>query len=445
MNRIRKKYVLPLFLASLTILFTFSACKKDKDAALGLDTHSIVFSGNQTQRYFSIVNTGDKSLNYTLSTNATYLSLEPTSGSLTFNQTARIRVEADVNSLSFGSHAAIIEVTSNGGTEQIQVVVQKPAPLPAELSWDVDYIKMPSVEDSTYIELKNIGETDLSFTLSSQHSFLSFSPATASLLPNATQKVWIKADKTALGDGLHAADFVINSNGGDANIQLDIEKNVYSITFFNPCYTPIAIHQPNGDTTVHEIALADRYNFVMPANPSSFSYKAETHGQSASNMMLGLNIMWDETLDVSQEVSPIYDLNISEDFFFMRVRNNGTYKLDKWSVNNGTQYQIDDDITIPNDGNIYDFGYYDALSNTKIFARLVGTNDDAYWAQGTHFTFPNTINQSVLLESSLKSKTSSQRALSKAGASLEQAKISPEKQTVLRYRSTKALVSKRRR
>ncbi|PID94706.1 MAG: hypothetical protein CSA94_02205, partial [Bacteroidetes bacterium] len=65
MNRIRKKYVLPLFLVSLTILFVFSACKKDKDAALGLDTHSIVFSGNQTQRYFSIVNTGDKALNYT--------------------------------------------------------------------------------------------------------------------------------------------------------------------------------------------------------------------------------------------------------------------------------------------------------------------------------------------------------------------------------------------
>ncbi len=204
----------------------FSACKKDKDAALGVDTHSIVFFKHQTQRYFNIVNTGDKPLNYTLSVNTDHIGLDPVSGTLDFNETARIGVQIDMSNVPFGTHTAIIEVSSNGGTEQIQVIVQKPAPLPGKLAWDVDYLKMPASEDSAYVELQNVGESEIVFSLFSQQDYVAFSEASGRLLPNATRKIWIRADKTALEDGLHAADVVVRSDGGDANIKLDAPNSI---------------------------------------------------------------------------------------------------------------------------------------------------------------------------------------------------------------------------
>lgn len=432
-----------LFATFFVLILSFSACNKsNREAVMALDTHSLVFAKGQTERYFSIVNTGDKVLNYTLSSQADFISLSPTSGQLGFNQTARIKVLCDASSLDFGNHTAIIQVQSNADLQSVVVSVHKEAPLPAKLAWDVDYIKIAKAQDSAYVELSNTGESDLTYQLSSPQAFLSFTFDSGSIAPQAKKKVWVKVDRAAMADGLQAAELNVSSTGGNADIQLDVEKNVYSITFFNPCYTPITIKQ-KGFAETHEIAVAARYSFVMASNPSNFGYEASTQGKAADNTVLGLNIKWDETLDVSQEPSPIYDLNMNKNFFFMKVRNKGTYKLDKWSINNGTQQQIDDNITIPNDGNIYNFGYYDALSNTKVYAHLVGTtNSDAYWANGQHFTFPNTINQMVLLESSLKTTAKRVKSALKPVKTAKQALISPQGKQILRHRSTQGLENK---
>jgi len=137
-------------------------------------------------------------------------------------------------------------------------------------------------------------------------------------------------------------------------------------------------------------------------NPLSFQYSASTIGETDNGDPLGVRILWDETIDVSAYDAPTFNLNVSADYFFMAVKNSGNYYLDLWSVNYGTDYQVDDDFFIPNDGVEYGVAYYDAFTDTDIYARLSGTSDDVVWRQGIEFLFPWTDNQYILLENNFK-------------------------------------------
>jgi len=175
---------------------------------------------------------------------------------------------------------------------------------------------------------------------------------------------------------------------------------VYSITFFNPVYTPIQI-MATGFNTI-QIEPGERHHFLFADNPLSFSYTAKTTGETDDGLQLGLEILWEEMIDVSEYQSPTFNLNVNADYFFMAIINTGNYDLDMWSVNYGNDFQIDDDFVIPNDGGEYGVAYYDAFEDTDIYARLAGTNEDVVWRQGIEFVFPWIENQYVILENNFK-------------------------------------------
>lgn len=434
-----------LILTAIILIFSTSCRKNNKDAQLHTDTERVVIKKGQTESGFNIINMGNNPLSFTIESSFELINVNTTSGELGFNQSKQINISlTDPSNLPFGILSGNITIKSNVGNKTIAVEIINPAPLPAKLSWNYDFIKITSHQDSTEIEIKNIGENTLNYQLETTDNFLSFSPLQDTLQANETKKIVVTADKSQLNDGLHTAHFRILSNGGNATITTEIEKNIYSISFYNPTFTPITINSQN-DTTAHFVIEPNKYHsFIFSSNPGSFAYYAKTKGKSLEHDIIGLNLIWKDTLEVSQLSSPIFDLDISADFFFMQVRNNGIHSLDKWSVNNGTTQQIDDNVNIPNDGNMYNFGYYDALDKTKIFARLVGTNDDAYWANGTHFNFPNTINQSVLLESELKSSATQQRIANKKVTHSIKANIYQANSDKSRHFSYGSLLSKKR-
>jgi len=125
------------------------------------------------------------------------------------------------------------------------------------------------------------------------------------------------------------------------------------------------------------------------------------------------------------------------------VINYGVHDLNKWSINYNTNYQFDENVYIANDNQVHYFGYYDALNNSNVYARMVGTSNDAVWENGYEFNFPWTLNQSILLESSLKTKAfKSMRDWTKDNSTEAQLKIKTQERPYLRTRNAHSLINR---
>jgi len=436
------KIFYPAFIFLLGIIILSSCRKDDRPAQLNTDTNNIVFIQGETTRYFGIVNTGNAAMDYKVVSSESFVNVNPSDGVLGFNELAKVEVSINTNGLDYGLHKAELSVSGNGGTRLITVQIFKPYPTPPKLWWDIDYIKIPASSDKDLITVRNDGEETLDYTVGSLQNWMSFSQGSGSLESGEENQIWVNVDRSGLPNDLHSGTINILSNGGNARVAIDMEVGVYSVSFFNPTYTDVDIFVPGmGSQT---IAVLDRVNYIYESNPGSITYKASTQGETINSQTLGYKIDWQETINLSDENSPIFDLNISKDIFFLSVVNYGSHHLNNWSINNGTNYVFDEDVNIPNDNQEYYFGYYDALDNSNVYAAIVGTSNDAVWKNGKEFDFPNTMNQSILLESSLKSSgQKSNRNLKKSNLENNPLKVNYQTRKKLRMRNSQPLINKR--
>ncbi|MBN2236227.1 MAG: hypothetical protein JW729_01630 [Bacteroidales bacterium] len=393
-------------LLGLTFLFfasLISSCTKfDRPAEASIDAQSLEFDNTLLTRQFTIMNMGDAYLDFSIYTNSSWVTINYANSSLSHAQANIVSVTVNPNELQgYGVYNGSVFVQSNGGNFSIPITFYYNQPAGAQLGLDLDYLKLDANTSQEFFTIYNDGIEALSFTLQEDASWLQLSQLVGNVAPSGEQKVYVNVDRTNLASGVYSAEIAITSNGGDAILNVDLNVEVYSVTVFNPVYTPIEITATGFDPKVIEVG--DRVSFVYDNNPGSFNYTASTKGQTTNGTQLGVEILWAENIDVSNLESPTFNLNVSADYFFMAVKNTGNYYLNMWSVNYGNSYQIDDDFTIPNDGVEYRVAYYDAFTDTDIYARLYGTNSDVKWSQGYEFVFPWTENQYILLENNFKS------------------------------------------
>lgn len=399
----------------LTIGFLSSCTKYDRRAELSVDAQILEFNTDIVKRHFTIMNMGDDLLTVHAFADKEWISVTGSGVSLSHAQSSILSVQIYPELLpSYGVLNTTLQVQSNGGNFTIPIVVYNYEPLGPQLAIDLDYLKFSSGSTQDYFTLYNDGSQELNFLLESNASWLQLNQTAGVIAPGAEKQIGLTVDRTGFNAGSYTAEVSITSTGGNAVLDVDMDVAVYSVTIFNPVYTPIIINAVGFDPV--QIEAGDRYSFLFVNNPQTFDYTASTTGSTDNGTPLGLEILWDELIDVSLENSPTYNLNISADYFFMAVKNTGNYVLNLWSINYGNDYQIDDDFNIPNDGVEYGVAYYDAFDDTDIYARLSGTTYDVKWSQGTEFIFPYVDNQYILLESNYKKSELKRSALKSESA-----------------------------
>ncbi len=170
----------------------------------------------------------------------------------------------------------------------------------------------------------------------------------------------------------------------------------FRLTFTNQAFTEIDITVTSQGS--YTIPFEDSITVVYATHPGSISYLATTYGETNTNDQIGDEIEWDFTHDVTGLTSKTYDLVVSEDWFFIYVRNYGTVDLTDFYVNYGKAEQTIDDIVFPNDSVLYRTGYYQAFIDTEVRAyKNNSLIDYVYWIQGEQFTLPFTQSQSIIL------------------------------------------------
>lgn len=427
-----------LFLFTLGL---FSSCDKyDRPAELSIDIQDLEFDNTILTRMFNIVNMGDDLLSVEAVADKDWISVVGSGVTLSHAQSSVITVHVDTDFFQeFGIYSANLFVKSNGGTFVVPIKVyyfQSAEPL---LALDLDYLKFSSSTSQDHFTLYNDGFEDLNFLLQTEASWVSLSQEVGIILPDGEQRIYVGVDRTGFASGMYSAEISVTSSGGDAIIDLDMDVAIYSVTFFNPVFTPIEILTSEFDPVI--IESGERFSFLFVDNPLTFSYSALTRGVTDDGTPLGVDILWDEEIDVSGLDSPTFNLNISSDYFYMAVKNTGNYYLDLWSVNYGTDYQVDDDFYIPNNGLEYGVAYYDAFEDTDIYARLSGTSDDVKWSQGVEFVFPWTENQAILLENNFKKSAVVRMGLKSTSA--QQLQVKPFKRSIPKSKGSIDLYNKK--
>jgi hypothetical protein len=166
-----------------------------------------------------------------------------------------------------------------------------------------------------------------------------------------------------------------------------------TITFQNNSYTTMTI--TFGGTTKTASAGG---TVVFSGTPGTTATgTAETFGIATGGAQVGSKLIWNFTDQFPNSGNATNNLNVGSDWFFIKVRNNGTKPLVNFYVNYGLNSQTLDNISIQNNNLVTNIGYYKAWSNSNVRADLQGTSTQVTWSQGIHFTLPFGQNQEASL------------------------------------------------
>lgn len=180
-----------------------------------------------------------------------------------------------------------------------------------------------------------------------------------------------------------------NNNNGNGNGSGNGGGNSNTtLTYINDTYTTISITANNQTQTI-----APGANIVYTGTPgTTLNASASTSGKTTSGGQVGLLLSW--TLSNTFPSSGDYPtkLDAGNNYFFLKIINKSSLTMTRLYVNYGLQPQTVDNITIPNDGQTYNIGYYSAYSNSN--ARAENGNIYWYWSS---LGLPGTSNQVAVL------------------------------------------------
>jgi hypothetical protein len=165
--------------------------------------------------------------------------------------------------------------------------------------------------------------------------------------------------------------------------------NPREVTFTNPTYTPIEITIDEFEARTIPIGGSTTYQVYT----STITLNALTTEKFSNGTPLGLTITWTGEIELPNNTQT-FNLNVGTDFYYLYTTNYSEYTLGPIHSNWGTDYQVTINCQLPSDGVKYNLGYhYAQYSNEMRF--YVNTTQYFYAYRGTHFNYPNVINQSV--------------------------------------------------
>lgn len=252
-------------------------------------------------------------------------------------------------------------------------------------------------------EITNTGDKSLNYQIDEQIDWLEISNPTGQVAGNSSTEITCKVSRTGLPQQNYHAVIAVNTSTGSFTIDVFMMVDMYLLTFINPVFTTINLKidttLSTTDTSLftRRIGKNDSIQFGFFTPPGLVVYYAQTFGQYTDSTQLGLKMEWKGNKFLENLENPRLFLDVSKAYFHLSIMNVFEV-LNPLFVNAGSQYEFIENIFIYQSSNAFPIGYYHAFNNTTIRAYIVGSSSALTWSNGGQFTFPNTINQSVLLE-----------------------------------------------
>ena len=232
---------------------------------------------NPSSKSIQIKNTGEQTLNYSVSDNASWLSVSPKNGNSTGQENTH-NVSVDINGLEEGTHKGKITITDSNASNNPQTVevtltiAKKPPPEIWVSTYALTFSakKGGSNPSAQSIKIKNSGEQTLNYSISDDANWLSVSPVSGSSTGGEKTHT-VSVNISGLGEGTH--------------------KGAITITDSNASNSPQTI----GVT----LNIAKQQPPAIWVSPSSLTFSAQEGGSNPSAQSIKIKNSGDQTLNYS--------------------------------------------------------------------------------------------------------------------------------------------------
>ena len=178
---------------------------------------SLDFGDDLTSLPVSITNSGQGTLEWSISEDVNWITINPLSGSTT-TEISNIVISIDRSGLAQGNYNQSISILSNGGNITISItMVVSEGPLmvsPLNLSF-------ANEDDVKELYITNSGSSSISYSITSSISWVTVTPISGSIY-NETDVINISADRTGVAYGTYDGTIIINSDENTIIINMQI-------------------------------------------------------------------------------------------------------------------------------------------------------------------------------------------------------------------------------
>lgn len=192
--------------------------KVEKPPELVVSTSSLDFGEALSSKTINISNIGSGTLTWNASSGQSWISITPSSGSITTEATT-ITVAVSREGLSAGTHSGSVDITSNGGDRS--VTVQMTVLPPPKLSVDVSSLDFGKDKTTLTFHISNIGKGSLNWEISVSKGWLTVNPQSGTIT-DESQEVTVIVDRSGLSPGSYGGIISITSNGGDQSVNVSM-------------------------------------------------------------------------------------------------------------------------------------------------------------------------------------------------------------------------------
>jgi hypothetical protein len=181
---------------------------------------------NPANQTFDVWNSGGSTLNWTASSNQTWLTLNPSSGSSTGSKTT-VTASVNISGLSAGTYSGAITISDPGASnspQTISVALTVNAPgvptiglNPTSLSYTY-VIGGTAPADKTF-QVSNTGAGTLNWTAASNQTWAGVSPTSGSLASGSATTVAVSVNISGMAAGTHYATITVSAAGASNSPQ----------------------------------------------------------------------------------------------------------------------------------------------------------------------------------------------------------------------------------
>lgn len=190
------------------------------------------FGTQQNNASIVLSNTGTGQVNWTATTDETWIQVNPQNGSIT-SGTCPVSVTVNRNGLQPGNYSASVLFTSNVNSVSIAVLLTIPNPnsplltvAPTSLNFEID-------KEELMLSLVNNGSGTATWSISTNQGWITTNP-TSGNTTNETDNVNVAVSRAGLPSGIYNGDIIISTNRIQLSIPVVMEVTTQPSISVNP-------------------------------------------------------------------------------------------------------------------------------------------------------------------------------------------------------------------
>lgn len=196
----------------------------EPELPLSFSVEQLDFSTSISTLEINVSNTSNAFVNFDIQSSNDWLTPERTLGSLAGLNSDILSISVDRSRLSVGDdEGTLIFNVPSIGSKIIPVLISKLDASSAVLVLSAGVLGFGSSLEERTIEIINEGSNTLSWDVNVSDSWISLSEISGSLPSNNRQEITVFVDRNGLQDGDYIGQLAFTSNGGSAEVIIDIE------------------------------------------------------------------------------------------------------------------------------------------------------------------------------------------------------------------------------